>query len=138
MKGYGYPRRAPGSPGGPDRGPARPLARAGAPGPDGFPGGPREGRPLPLAAVYAQDHLPDVRSDRMLTRGPVAVLAAGPGRRGSPSGPGRVRGAPVPAPGRGPGAVPRAPLARRRAGHRARQACPGKENMNYARIRDTG
>ena len=36
MKGYGYPRRAPGSPGGPNRGPARPLARAGAPGPDGF------------------------------------------------------------------------------------------------------
>jgi len=47
MKGYGYPRRAPGSPGGPNRGPARPPARAAAPGPDGFPDGPRGGRPAP-------------------------------------------------------------------------------------------
>jgi len=47
MKGYGYPRRPPGSPGGPNRGPARPPAQAGTPGPDGFPDGPREGRPAP-------------------------------------------------------------------------------------------
>jgi hypothetical protein len=115
MKGYGYPRRAPGFPGGPNR--ARPDPSRGPvrPGQTGSQTGHERAAPRPPAAVYAQDHLPDVRSDRMLTRGPVAVPAAGPGRRGSPSGPGWVRGTPVPAPGGRPGAVPRAQLARRRA-----------------------
>jgi len=120
MTGHGYPRRAPRSRHGPDRGPARRRARAGAAGSAGSPDGYERVTPGPSAAAGTQDHLPDVGSDRVLTRGPAAGPTISPARRGRPPVPGWARGTPVPVPGSKPGVAPRAPLARRRAGHRIR------------------
>jgi len=116
MKVYGYPDRAPGSPAGPNRGAGQTPHRPARPGQAGH------GRavPRPASAVHAQDHLPDVRSDRMLTREPAAGPAARPGPSRQP-----VRARPGPRcarPGTGQQAR-RGCRGHRWPGDRARQAC---------------